>query len=241
MAVPKKITYDLLDESLKDILSELETPSPYVHNHDDRYFTETEMNILLAAKAAINHNHDLTYYTKTEIGTLLELKASIEHTHDYATMNHNHDSAYYLKNIVDTKLLNKAEASHSHDAAYYTKGQVDEKVDEAKDDITQLGTDKVNKTVIGDLDELETSDKSSIVGAINSQSEEVILARTSGIKDKMFSNLTDRLEEMEQDSKLHSINNMPHQFKNLQTNKTYQFGFQISSDGKPQIIYEEVI
>ena len=79
------------------------------------------------------------------------------------------------------------------------------------------------------------------LSAAQQQDAEVILARTSGIKDKTFSNLTDRLEEIEQDSKLHSINNMPHQFKNLQTNKTYQFGFQISSDGKPQIIYEEVI
>jgi hypothetical protein len=39
----------------------------------------------------------------------------------------------------------------------------------------------------------------------------------------------------------HLAENMPHQFINHKENKTYKFGFQVSVDGKPQIIYEEAI
>lgn len=39
----------------------------------------------------------------------------------------------------------------------------------------------------------------------------------------------------------HLTATMPHQFKDLKNDKTYNFGFQLSGEGKPQIIYEEVI
>jgi microcystin-dependent protein len=47
------------------------------HTHDDRYYTETEMNTLLAGKqaagsyAAATHTHDDRYYTETETNNLL--------------------------------------------------------------------------------------------------------------------------------------------------------------------------
>ena len=39
----------------------------------------------------------------------------------------------------------------------------------------------------------------------------------------------------------HINSDMPHQFKDLKNNKIYQFGFQVSADGEPQIVYEEVL
>lgn len=41
------------------------------HNHDDRYFTEAEVNNLLGSYAQTSHNHDSRYYTETEINNLL--------------------------------------------------------------------------------------------------------------------------------------------------------------------------
>ena len=42
------------------------------HTHDDRYYTETETDTLLAGKAATSHTHDDRYYTETEVGDLLQ-------------------------------------------------------------------------------------------------------------------------------------------------------------------------
>ena len=67
---------------------------------------------------------------------------------------------------------------------------------------------------IGNNSELETQEKGKIILAINE------------VYGKFSS---------------HLLSPSPHQFKNLKTNKTYQFGLQISAEGKPQIIYEEVI
>lgn len=47
--------------------------------------------------------------------------------------------------------------------------------------------------------------------------------------------------EIKQTVTSHLAENMPHQFINHKENKTYKFGFQVSVDGKPQIIYEEVV
>ena len=60
------------------------------HNHDDRYYTESEVDNALAQKAAASHthtpasigaaaashNHNGTYYTETEVDALLAQKAS---------------------------------------------------------------------------------------------------------------------------------------------------------------------
>ena len=39
----------------------------------------------------------------------------------------------------------------------------------------------------------------------------------------------------------HKPDNMPHILTDLQTSKRYRFGLQVSAEGNPQLIYEEVI
>ena len=50
-----------------------------------------------------------------------------------------------------------------------------------------------------------------------------------------------KIENLTDDLAAHMAEKMPHQFTNLQTGKTYRFGRQVSAEGIPQRIYEEVI
>lgn len=51
------------------------------HTHDDRYYTEAEINSKLDGKSNTGHTHDDRYYTETEINTKLNGKANSSHTH----------------------------------------------------------------------------------------------------------------------------------------------------------------
>lgn len=47
------------------------TFAPIVHNHDTSYYTEAEMDALLAGKSATGHIHDDRYYTEAEVDALV--------------------------------------------------------------------------------------------------------------------------------------------------------------------------
>jgi len=64
-----------LVEKISDILSG-------EHNHDDRYYTETEIDGMYEVKADVEHNHDEDYYSKIDVDAMLEDKAAVEHNHD---------------------------------------------------------------------------------------------------------------------------------------------------------------
>ena len=66
---------------LKGLLDGKATSS---HTHDDRYYTESEMNTKLNGKANASHTHDDRYYTESEMNTKLNGKANSSHTHNYA-------------------------------------------------------------------------------------------------------------------------------------------------------------
>ena len=48
------------------------------HNHDDRYYTESEMDTKLSGKAASDHTHDDRYYTESEMNTKLSGKKNTQ-------------------------------------------------------------------------------------------------------------------------------------------------------------------
>ena len=122
--------------------STAEGGAPAIHSHDDLYYTESEVDLLLADKAPILHNHPDTYYTKDQVEGLLLALAPTVHGHDDryyteaeiddkfaafdagAPEEHNHDDLYYTKEQVTTKLSQKADAVHSHPDVYYDKTEV---------------------------------------------------------------------------------------------------------------------
>lgn len=81
------------------------------HNHDLIY-------------AALSHDHDSRYFTESEVTALLAGKSDTTHNHDlaYATLSHTHDDRYYTESEVDTLLSGKASSTHSHAASDIDSG-----------------------------------------------------------------------------------------------------------------------
>ena len=80
------------------------------HTHDDRYYTETEidgkiqtLNTAISGKAASGHTHDDRYYTETEIDTALSGKSNTGHSHAVTEVTG-----------LESALSGKAAASHTH-------------------------------------------------------------------------------------------------------------------------------
>ena len=60
-----------------DLQDALDLKSNVGHTHDDRYYTETEVDTLLTGYSATGHTHDDRYYTESEVDTLLSAKAPL--------------------------------------------------------------------------------------------------------------------------------------------------------------------
>lgn len=78
------------------------TFTPSAHNHDERYYTETETDKLLGGKSDTGHVHDDRYYTETEMDAKLSKKSDTGHTHD---------DRYYTESEMNTKLAEKLNLS----------------------------------------------------------------------------------------------------------------------------------
>lgn len=79
------------------------------HNHDNRYYTESEIDTKLNAKSNTSHTHDDRYYTETEVDTKLASKAASSHTHD---------DRYFTETEVTSKLAGKSDTTHNHNGVY---------------------------------------------------------------------------------------------------------------------------
>ena len=82
------------------------------------------LNSGLATKANANHNHDDRYYTESEMDTKLAGKSDTGHSHAWSAITgkpstfapsaHTHDDRYYTESEMDTKLAGKSNTGHSH-------------------------------------------------------------------------------------------------------------------------------
>ncbi|WP_073346055.1 tail fiber domain-containing protein [Bacteroides congonensis] len=65
--------------NVTNLQTELNKKSDTAHTHDSRYYTETEVNNLLATKASSSHTHTIANITNLQIE--LNNKSNINHTH----------------------------------------------------------------------------------------------------------------------------------------------------------------
>ncbi len=118
-----KIDASMIDDgdiSYNNIADVPSTFAPSSHNHDDRYYTETETDTLLAAKAASTHNHDSTY-----LGIAAQAADSDmldgQHGADFAAADHGHTASDVTDGSFDDARISQSsvtqhEASIDHDA-----------------------------------------------------------------------------------------------------------------------------
>ena len=83
------------------------------------------------------------------------------------------------------------------------------------------------------------------MGRFKIKQEDGSVERVAYLSDvqEVADDLDDSIEELEQhktDILSHLKDTMPHEFKDLQNNKIYRFGFQLSGEGNPQLIFKEV-
>jgi len=74
----------------------------FAHDHDDRYYTETEIDTALNGKANATHSHNISDVVNLQ--SSLNVKSDIGHTHnksDITDFAHNHDERYYTETEVN--------------------------------------------------------------------------------------------------------------------------------------------
>jgi hypothetical protein len=91
------------------------TAAPNAHTHDDRYYTETEIDSKLSGLPVGGHTHDDRYYTETEIDSKLS---------GLPVGGHTHDDRYYTETEIDSKLSGLPVGGHTHDDRYYTETEM---------------------------------------------------------------------------------------------------------------------
>lgn len=109
-----------------------------------------------------------------------------------------------------------------------------DRIEQIQEQVPETVLEAINslRDELGNLEDLETIDKSSIINAINEINQALLTHQQ---------NTNQEIGQVASDLAAHKAENMPHQFINHKENITYKFGFQVSVDGKPQIIYEEVV
>ena len=81
VAVDKTLTKENFAADAKAVGDALAKKANAEHNHDDRYYTEDEINVKLSKKSDDGHTHDERYYQQNEIDEKLKVKANTINIH----------------------------------------------------------------------------------------------------------------------------------------------------------------
>lgn len=122
-------------DGLEEALAEKAASS---HTHDDRYYTESEMNTKLSGKSDTGHTHiksEITDFPSSMPASDVSAwaKASTKPTYTASEVGADASGAAAqaltdAKAYTDTAVAGKADSSHTHDDRYYTESEVDTKL-----------------------------------------------------------------------------------------------------------------
>ncbi len=146
------------------------------------------LNNKISAKSPIGHTHDDRYYTENEIDTKVnEINGEISAK---SPIGHTHDDRYYTENEIDTKVneINgeisaKSPIGHTHDDRYYTENEIDTKVNEINGNVNELKGDldtERNARIEADTDHTTRLQKVELKSSVNRYEIENLKAKAEG-------------------------------------------------------------
>ena len=195
--------------------------------------------------------------TKTDIEALDDDKVDKEvvkvlSANDYTTAEKNKlagiEAGAEVNNISDanaSELTGGAETNlHKHAA---DDGKVDKEVGKglSANDYTTAEKNKLAGIEAGaEVNNISDADASELTGGAETNlhkhaAADVNITDTGGYYDS--TDVEGVLQEVGSELVTHKADTMPHKFEDLKNNVTYKFGFQLSAEGNPQIIFEEVV
>ena len=97
-----------IDIKINELLGLINSKANIDHSHDDRYYTESEIDVKLNSKANIDHSHDDRYYTESEIDERINSLQTYS-TQNMGNVTMDYNSAFVFLNI--NQLSNSGENS----------------------------------------------------------------------------------------------------------------------------------
>lgn len=150
--------------------------SPTTHTHDNRYYTEDELDDgALDSRYFTENEIETNYYSKIELDdgqldnryyTQFEVDSIISNFYTKTELNNGQlNNLYYTESEIDSLLADKANKIHNHDTLYYTKtildsGQLDNRYFTER----EITTNYYNKS---EVDSLVASASYGISGSVN--------------------------------------------------------------------------
>ena len=122
-----------LEQTVLDNETALLEKADITHTHDDRYYTETEVDTKLAGKSDIEHTHDVATTATTGFMSAAD-KTKLDGIASGATKitvdsSLSSSSTNPVQNkVINTALAGKSATGHTHDDRYYTETEVDNKL-----------------------------------------------------------------------------------------------------------------
>ena len=140
-------SFDILTSMSGILQSDIDGKSDLGHVHDDRYYTESEVDLTfttlsgtlqskLDGKSDLGHTHDDRYYTDSEIDSLITtISGQVVTDHsalnnlDYASSGHTGFASSVdvttLSGVLQSEIDGKSDLGHLHDDRYYTESEID--------------------------------------------------------------------------------------------------------------------
>ena len=119
IGVGNSISGNSLKEDIANLSNTLSS-----HTHDDRYYTESEIDAKLDTKANTSHGNHVPTTQTADNATFLRndntwakvtpVNIGAQPAGSYALSDHTHDDRYYTESEIDAKLDTKANTSHTH-------------------------------------------------------------------------------------------------------------------------------